>query len=354
MKRATTLLLAILGGIALFATAATAQTNAYQQTNLVSDQAGMANHTDPKLINPWGIAFFPGQPFWIADNNSGFSTLYDGSGNIDPLVVTVPPPAGSNAPATPTGIVANSTTGFLAGGTPSLFIFDTEDGTISGWNGGSSNAILEVDHSSSGAVYKGLALITNSTGTFLLATNFNSGRVEVYDNNFQASALAGSFTDPTIPANFAPFGIQTLSNGQVVVTYAMQDAAKHDDQKGLGHGYVNVFDTSGNLIRRFASAGLLNSPWAVVRAPENFGLFSTRILIGNFGDGHISGFDSLGVLHGQLGDATFKPISIPGLWGLSFGNAAGSDPSKLYFTAGPNDEANGLFGFLQSVAVTHF
>jgi len=215
-----------------------------------------------------------------------------------------------------------------------------------------ANAILQVDNSGNGAIYKGLALASNPMGLFLYATNFFAGTVDVFDSTFKPATLPGSFSDPGIPKGYAPFGI-ALIDGSLFVTYALQDADKHDDQKGLGHGFVDVFDTSGNLIRRFASEGLLNSPWAVVRAPENFGLFSTRILIGNFGDGHISGFDSLGVLHGQLGDATFKPISIPGLWGLSFGNAAGSDPSKLYVTAGPNGEENGVFGFLQSVSITH-
>jgi uncharacterized protein (TIGR03118 family) len=331
----------------------------YAQTNLVSDGSNSsAPTTDPNLTNPWGIVAFPGAPFWVADNHSGMSTLYDGAGHIIPLVVKIPPPpsAPSGTVAAPTGIVWNPNgMAFLVSGQSSLFIFATEDGTISAWSPAVDklNAILQVDNSAAGAVYKGLALASNSMGLFLYATNFNAGTVDVFDSSFKPATLPGSFSDPGIPKGYAPFGI-ALIDGNLFVTYALQDAAKHDDQKGLGHGFVDIYDTSGNLIRRFASGGLLNSPWGIVRAPANFGLFSTRILVGNFGDGHISGFDSLGVFHGQLGDTTFKPITIPGLWGLSFGNALGSDPSKLYFTSGPNDESNGLFGYLQSVVLTHF
>jgi uncharacterized protein (TIGR03118 family) len=330
----------------------------YAQTNLVSDGTeSSAPNTDPNLKNPWGITAIPGAPFWVADNHSGVSTLYDGAGDIIPLVVKIPlpPNSPSDAVAAPTGIVWNPNPRlFLVSGQSSLFIFATEDGTISAWSPAvdQANAILQVDNSGNGAIYKGLALASNPMGLFLYATNFFAGTVDVFDSTFKPATLPGSFSDPGIPKGYAPFGI-ALIDGSLFVTYALQDADKHDDQKGLGHGFVDVFDTSGNLIRRFASEGLLNSPWAVVRAPENFGLFSTRILIGNFGDGHISGFDSLGILHGQLGDTANKPISIPGLWGLSFGNAAGSDPSKLYFTAGPNGEENGVFGFLQSVSITH-
>jgi uncharacterized protein (TIGR03118 family) len=329
----------------------------YAQTNLVSDgSVSSAPTTDPNLVNPWGIVAFPGAPFWIANNHTGTSTLYDGAGNKIPLMVTIPlpPNAPSGAVAAPTGIVFNpNPLAFQVSKQSSLFIFATEDGTISAWSPAvdQMNAILQVDNSQSGAVYKGLALAGNAMGVFLYATNFNAGTVDVFDSTFKPATLPGSFSDPGIPKGYAPFGI-ALIDGNLFVTYALQDDAKHDDQKGLGHGYVDVFDTNGNLIRRFASAGLLNSPWGIVRAPLNFGLFSSRILIGNFGDGHITGFDSQGVLHGQLGDTSNKDIAIPGLWGLTFGNAVGADSSKLYFTSGPNDESNGLFGFLQPVAIT--
>jgi uncharacterized protein (TIGR03118 family) len=331
---------------------------AYQQTNLVSDGAIAARTTDKNLQNPWGIAAFPGGPFWIADNKTGVSTLYTGQGAIVPLTVKIPgpksPPAGFTA-AAPTGLVWNpNPSAFnVAAKTPALFIFSTEDGTISAWSPAqpdTSTAILEADNSNggSGAVYKGLALATNSTGVFLYATNFRAGTIDVFDSRFQPAKPAGSFSDPTLPSGYAPFGI-ALVDGNLFVTYAQQDALKHDDAKGAGHGFVNVFDTDGNLITRFASRGTLNSPWGIARAPLSFGPFSGQILIGNFGDGRISGFTSDGNLRGQLRNTTGRAVTIEGLWSIAFGNAAAADPNKLYFTAGSNGEADGLFGSLGAV-----
>src|ERR1035441_879207 len=291
---------AILGLVFSFGIiSAVAQTNSFQQTNLVSDTSGVANNTDPKLINPWGISFFPGQPFWVADNNSGYSTIYDANGvSQAPSPVLIPAPPGDTSPATPTGTVINQTSGFKVGGFGSQFLFDSEDGTISRrYNAG--NAILAVNRSSAGAVYKGLAMITNTTGTFLLATNFNSGQVDVFDSNFKLVALAGSFTDPSLPAGYAPFGIQPMGS-QVFVTYARQDAAKHDPVSGAGNGYVSVFDVDGNFVNRFASNGTLNAPWEAVQASASFGMFSNDLLIGNFGDGTINAFDVNGTFLGPL------------------------------------------------------
>lgn len=352
MKRQIGLLF-ILGLLSLAtATTVRAQTNAYHQTNLVSDISGLANHTDPKLVNPWGISFFPGQPFWIADNNSGFSTLYDAAGNMDPSLpfITIPPPMGSSGSATPTGTVINSTPGFVVGGAPSLFLFDTEDGTISGWNGGGTKAILAVDRSTVGlgAVYKGLAIINNTQGTFLLATNFRSGQVEVFDSNFKLTNLMGSFTDPTLPAGFAPFGIQTIGS-QVFVTYALQDSAKHDPVSAPGNGFVNIFNTNGVFVKRLASNGTLNSPWGVTMAPSNFGMFSSSILVGNFGDGTINAFDpstNTNNFQGQLQDGNGNVIANSGLWTLVFGSGGTGNPNTLYFTAGLAGESHGLFGSL--------
>jgi len=330
---------------------------AYKQTNLVSDGAVAALATDPQLKNPWGIVAFPGAPFWISDNNAGVSTLYDGAGNKVPLTVTVPPPMGSpqGTLATPTGIVWNPNSNLFQVGPKlgALFIFATEDGTISGWNPNVDlhNAVLEVDNSQggSGAVYKGLALATNASGVFLYATNFRSGTIDVFDSSFKPAKLSGAFWDPKIPAGYAPFGI-ALIDGNLFVTYALQNAAKHDDEKGPGHGFVDVFDTNGNLITRFASRGALNSPWGIARAPLNFGPFSSRILIGNFGDGRINGFGSDGEFHGSLRNPAGHSIKIDGLWAIVFGTAAATDPNTLYFTAGSNDEQDGLFGSLQAVA----
>ena len=324
---------------------AAAQTNSYQQTNLVSDMAGVANNTDPDLINPWGISFAPGGPFWIADNKSGFSTIYGANGVTELSPVTIPVPPGDTSPAKPTGTVANtSTSGFLVNGAPGQFLFDTLDGTISGWYSGSS-AVLLVNNASTGAIYTGLAMITNATGSFLLATNLFSGQVEVYDSSYKLTTLAGSFTDPTLPAGYAPFGIQPIGS-QVFVTYAQQNAAKNGETTGDGLGYVSVFDQNGNFVNRFASTGTLNAPWGVAQASANFGMFSNDILIGNFGDGTINAFDANGNFVAQLQDATGTVISNGALWALVFGAGGTGDPDTLYFTAGFADGGHGLFGSL--------
>ncbi len=328
---------------------------AYKQKNLVSDGFVPAPTPDMHLKNPWGIAAIPGAPFWIADNATGVATLYDGAGHIVPLTVTIPPPKGSPAGtmAAPTGIVwnPNGQQFLVAPKLAALFIFATEDGTISAWNPNANpNAILEVDNSEggNGAVYKGLAIATNSTGLFLYATNFRAGTVDVFDSKFQATKLSGSFKDPTIPQGYAPFGIASI-DGNLFVTYALQNAAKHDDQKGLGHGFVNVFDTDGHWITRLATRGALNSPWGIARAPLNFGPASGQILIGNFGDGRISIFTTGGEFRGQLRDPSGHAIQIPGLWSIAFGTETAATPNFLYFTAGVNEEADGLFGSLQAV-----
>src|SRR6266478_5029024 len=266
MKRFWTLVLGLVCVSALPLPSVQAQTNSYKQTNLVSDTAGMAANTDAKLVNPWGIAFVPGHPFWISDNNSGFTTLYDQNGALNGSF-TVPPPNGSSNPATPTGIVAPpSGVTFNVNGQPGIFIFDTEDGTISAWTGGAST-ILMVDNSAipsaaAGAVYKGLALIQNTTGSFLLATNFRSGKVEVYDTGFKQTQIlgAGAFDDPAPPAvpagsgspGYAPFGIKAINvnnTAMVVVTYALQDTPMHDPLHIAGAGFVDQMkDQNGTVI----------------------------------------------------------------------------------------------------------
>ncbi len=289
------------------------------------------------------------------------STLYKGDGTAIPLVVTIPPPKGSPAGTTaaPTGNVFNGTSGFVvstaSGSGASLFIFATEDGTISGWNpkADPTHAILEVDRSTVGlgAVYKGLAIASNASGTFIYATNFRFGTVEMFDSSFH---LVGSFTDPKLANTcpepnqcYAPFGIQTI-NGNLYVTFALQNAAKHDDVAGPAHGFVDVFDTSGNLIQRLISHGRLNSPWGLALAPPDFGRFSNALLVGNFGDGRINAYDlTTGEFLGQLRDQANHPITIDGLWALRFGNDANAGlHNELFFTAGINNEADGLFGKL--------
>jgi uncharacterized protein (TIGR03118 family) len=329
----------------------------YQQTNLVSDLNSVgAQLTDPNLVNSWGLVHGPTTPWWVADNGTGVSTLYNTmSATVVkvPLTVTIPAPAGSPSGTTsaPTGVIFNGNGGFNVSqnGTSfsSLFIFDTEDGTISGWNPGFSDrthAILAVDRSTvgKGAVYKGLAIGSNSSGTFIFATNFRFGTIEMFDSNFN---LVRSFTDHRLPQSYAPFGIQNIG-GKLYVTFAKQNAKKHDDVAGPGHGFVDVFDTDGNLISRLIARGSLNSPWGLAQAPADFGQFSNDLLVGNFGDGHINVFDpGTGAFLGQLSDQHGNPITIDGLWSLQFGNdAAAGKHNELFFTAGIDGEAHGLFG----------
>jgi uncharacterized protein (TIGR03118 family) len=315
-----------------------AQQAGYSQTNLVSNSAGVGKTTDTQLSNPWGIAFSPGQDFWIANNNSGTSTLYDAQGNKNALVVTIPGaaknPNGNCSPGCPTGTVANVNGSYFGGG---AFIFDTEDGILANWNGGTS-AVVAFDNSASGAVYKGLALLND---TFLLAANFNSGKVDVYDRNFNPTSLGGSFTDPKLPAGLAPHGIHVIGN-QIYVAYAMQDAAKHDAQPGAGLGQVDIFDSNGNFVSTFAPAGgKLNAPWGVVETPATFGTFANAILVGNFGDGTINAFDTTGKFLGQLTDPSDKVLVNAGLWDMTFGGGGPSgDPGTLYLTAGGSNQPN--------------
>jgi uncharacterized protein (TIGR03118 family) len=336
---------------------------AYQQTNLVSDIPGLALHTDPNLRNSWGTSTGPGLPIWVSDNATGAATLYDGQGNPQPgpgnrqLVVSIPAPpsAGPGAVGAPDGTVFNPTPdGFVvsknSASAPARFLFATEDGTIAGWNPAvdPTHAVIAVDRSTvtdqagdHGAVYKGLALVSTPAGKFLYATNFRFGTVEVFDTNFH---LVNSFTDPTVPAGFAPFGIHNIG-GNLYVTFAKQNAAKFDDDAGPGRGFVDVFAPDGTLLQRLASRHRLDSPWGVTLAPSTFGAFGGDILVGNFGDGRINAFNpATGQFLGQL-RTHGGPITISGLWGLRF--PAGSlnvTPNALYFTAGLNHEADGLLG----------
>jgi uncharacterized protein (TIGR03118 family) len=329
---------AVVGAVA---TISWAQTG-YKQTNLVADQAGVGSHTDAQLSNPWGIAFLPGDPFWIANNNGGTATLYDAQGAKQTTVVGIPVAATNPCnPGCPTGIVANSTTDF--GG--ALFIFDTEDGVLAKWSG-TGDATIARDNSSAGAVYKGLALLSNTVGDFLLAANFHSGAIEVYDKNFAPATLTGgTFTDPNLPAGYAPHGVHVI-NGVVFVAYAQQDTAKHDPVLGAGLGLVDLFQTDGKFLRRGMTGGTLNAPWAVVATPANFGDLSNDVLVGNFGDGSISAFDTTGTFLSQVKDGNGNGIFIPGLWELVFGVTGTGDPNTLYFTAGGSSQTHGLFGTL--------
>jgi uncharacterized protein (TIGR03118 family) len=336
-------------------------TKSYDQTNLVSDIPGLAAHTDPNLKNPWGTAVGPGTPIWVSDNHAGAATLYDGAGNPQPRVVAIPAPAsaGAGAVGAPTGQAFNTfdptSTDFVISKNrvsgPAFFLFATEDGTIAGWNPNVDNAsaVIAVDRSTAtdsagdvGANYKGLALVTTPNGKFIYATSFRFGRVDVFDSHFN---LVNSFSDPTIPAGFAPFGIHNIG-GKLYVTFAKQGPGKADDDARPGNGFVDVFAPNGDLLQRLVSRGRLDSPWAVTLAPASFGVFGGDILVGNFGDGRINAYDPMsGEFQGELSRPGGGPIVIDGLWGLRFAPATpGAGPNTLFFTAGLNHEADGLFG----------
>lgn len=326
----------------------------YQQRNLVSDGSVPADHTDPGLVNAWGIAFNPFAVVWVADNGSGLATLYDGDGNVQSLVVQIPTPASAGG-GNPTGIVYNASSAFVvqkAGVSgPSRFLFATEDGVIAGWapNVDGTHAIVAVDHSmQDGAIYKALALSAGGNGQLLYATDFHNAKVDVFDGSFQPATLpAGAFADSGLPAGFAPFGIQAIG-GDIYVTYAKQDADGEDEIAGPGLGYVDVYGPDGRLLYRLASRGNLNAPWGVALAPAGFGHLGNTVLIANFGDGRINAYEP--VLHipaGTLMGRNHRPIQIDGLWGIAFGNGSAMQPvDTLFFAAGPADEAHGLYGRL--------
>jgi len=319
--------------------------NGFTQTNLVSDIPGLAAVTDPNLVNPWGIASSGSSPFWISDNGSGKSTLYNTAGAPQALVVTIPGVGGN--PGTPTGALFNSTANFNS----DLFIFSTEDGTIAGWRGAlGTTAETLVDSTSTGAVFKGLATGTTASGQYLYAADFHNNQVTVVPGT-GAPALTGTFTDPNLPAGYAPFNIQNLG-GQLFVTYAQQDAAKHDDVPGAGHGIVDVYDRNGNFVKRLITDGDLNSPWGLAIAPGTFGGAAGDLLVGNFGDGTIDAYDvTTGVLIGTLASAGTSLVN-DGLWALEFGNGGnGGLAGSLYLTAGLNGEQDGLFARIDAAAV---
>ena len=315
-----------------------ADTNNYQVTILVSNEAGEAPVVDPKLVNAWGIAANATSPWWVADNGTGYSTLYTGAGAKVSLEVIVP--------GAPTGIVSYGGSQFLiAPGIPARFMFASEDGTISGWSGSlpdRTHALVASSHA--GSIYKGLAI----HGDTLYTTDFAECEVEALDGTFTTIETPGGFVDDSIPRDYCPFGIQAIGNS-IFVTYALKGGT--DDIAGTGHGFVRQFDDNGTLVARVANHGRLNSPWGMALAPSNFGRFSGCLLVGNFGDGQINAYclDDEGQFHpaGTLRQDQ-KPVVIDGLWGIGFGNGQASGPTDvLYFAAGPDDEANGYFGKIE-------
>ncbi|HXT10292.1 MAG TPA: TIGR03118 family protein [Candidatus Angelobacter sp.] len=323
----------------------------YQQVNLISDQPGMAVLQDPNLVNAWGVSFGPATPFWVSDNGTGLSTLYsitnDSSGTAHvtkvPLEVAIP------GDGTPTGQVFNNLGGFDS----NLFLFVSEDGTISGWHGALGNKAETLVAGVSNNVYKGVALVSSSNGPVLLAANFRQATVDVYGSN---SALMAQFSDSSAPAGYAPFNVQAVGD-LVFVTFAKQDDLKHDDVAGPGNGLIDILDPQTGMFHRFATgtdAGgkvkEMNSPWGIALAPDSFGKEGGELLVGNFGSGTIMVFDARGRFRGELKGQHGQPVVIDGLWALTFGNGgAGGDPGTLYFSAGPDGESHGLFGSLAPV-----
>jgi uncharacterized protein (TIGR03118 family) len=327
----------------------------YRQANLVSDAGSAASRTDPGLTNPWGIAFIPGQTFWIANNKAGSSEVLDVTGALQsPSRIVIPSPS-SDLPSAPTGIVFNPIAeDFFVRGTPAQLLFATEDGTVSTWaeidGTFPETATLAINNSVAGAVYKGLAILTPPCcREYLALADFRDGFIVPYDISFNRLATLGTFTDPDLPRGYVPFNIQQIGD-QVFVTFALQDAAKHDPVAGAGNGIVDIFDQEGVFIRRFVSNGPLNAPWGIVQSAAGFGPFSNDILIGNFGDGTINAFNpSNGNFLGSLKDSTGNVIRNAGLWGLIFRADGVGDPNALYFTAGGDNEKHGVFGTISFV-----
>jgi uncharacterized protein (TIGR03118 family) len=349
------------------AAAAPSSTASYTLTNLVADAAGgSAQNVDPKLVNPWGLSIAATNPAWTANNHTSTATLYDGNGKAQPQpassqIIASFSPSTAGAAFAPTGIVYNaSATDFVvtsgAASGAALYIFDGEGGMIAGWSPTVSltNAVTMYTDAG-GAVYTGLAIATNAGTAFLYAADFHNGKIDVFNSSFAkqtTSASSFTFVDPAIPTGFAPFGIQAINNGVsgaalIYVTYAQQSSASNDATSATGQGYVDVYDTNGKLIKQLIPAGgVLNAPWGLALAPAKFGTFSNALLVGNFGDGKINAFDATtGAAVGTIGDSSGAALATPGLWGLAFGNGANNQPvDTLFFTAGPNSMANGVYG----------
>ena len=330
----------------------------YKQTNLVSDMPGVAPVTDPNLVNAWGLSRSSTSPWWVADNGTGLSTLYSGAGAIQSLVVTIPPSDAANPPGNPTGTIFNGGSGFeLKKGFPAVFLFATEDGTISGWNPkvDATHAVIKVN-TKGRSVFKGMTSATVNvpflgTQSFLYVADFRKGRIQIYNSNFHhVPEMEELFDDDSLPPGFAPFNVQNIG-GNIYVSFAQQDSEKHDEVDGPGLGYVDIFSPEGRLLRRLQHGPWFNAPWGLTMASSDFGSNSHDILVGQFGSGEILVFNPVtGKFKGRLFDTSDNPIKIDGLWGLGFGNGGNAGPATtLFFSAGPNHEQDGLFGTITAV-----
>jgi len=348
---------ALLAGSCLIADSASAQTKAYRQSNLASSVPGAATNDAQNLINPWAIAFLPGHPFFIADSGSGVVSSQNSSG-MQVSAVAVPVPSGDMSRSMPTGIATDGTGVFGTASAPLQYVLVTQNGTILGFSTPNGNAPAQAtlvrDDSAAGAVYTALALLhPDCCAPFVAVANFNDGLIHTFTNSFDPMERQGSFQDPNLPAGYAPYGMQLIGN-QLFVTYAVQDAAKHVPVIGAGNGVVNVFDTQGNFVRRFATAGSLNAPWGIALAGANFGPFSGAILIGNFGDGTIGAFDpATGNFLGQISDGDGNVITNPGIRGLTFRADGVTDPDTLFFTSGIGNGQGGLFAAISTGLVSN-
>jgi uncharacterized protein (TIGR03118 family) len=343
----------------------------YQVTNLVSDGTVEAKSVDPNLVNGWGLSRSSGSPWWVSNNGTGTSTLYNGTGAIQPLVVTIPAAVAGHT-GTPTGTIFNGTTEFqIAPGKPALFLFVTEDGTISGWNPGVLPTTAVIAVKTPGAVYKGMTMATIEGKPYLFAVNFHSGNIEVYDGGFHRVRMRERAfrrdddvrehhdddvrehedRDDEDLDNLVPFNIQNVG-GTLIVAYAKQDAARHDNESGAGLGAVIAFTPRGRFLRSFRHGPWFNAPWGLVLAPSDFGRFSHSLLVGQFGSGEILAFNfESGAFEGKLKDENDKVVKLDGLWGIGFGNGTGAGSfNTLFFAAGPDGEQHGLFGSLTPVA----
>jgi uncharacterized protein (TIGR03118 family) len=310
----------------------------YKLTNLTSNQSGKAKHQDPLLQNAWGLVYGPGSPFWVSDEWDGWSTLYNGAGVPQTLQVSIPPASGGG-PGSPTGIVYNGSTEFQIDSWTSAFLFATLDGTIQGWSHfDPTTALIAVNNSANKASYTGLAITSKSSGNYLYAADFNNNKIDVYDGTF---TFVKSFGDPKVPKGFVVFNVQDI-NGELYVAYV--------SASGGGGGYIDIFSEAGTLIKRLTHGGHLNQPWGFALAPKDFGPLSNTLLISNNTNaGTINGFNvKSGAFVGTIKNSAKKPITIDQLWGIEFGGGTASNgkTNQLFFTAGPNNNVDGLFGVI--------